>query len=96
LAGQYTGLCTHSSLYFGGNSVAPNPVTAQYQDFSFATCLRLSGASQTWSVSYINADGHAATAEGSPGDDFTINTQEGTASVVFGDVKLSQAISSCY
>jgi hypothetical protein len=96
LAGQYTGLCTHSSLYFGGNAVAPNPITVQYQDFGFATCIRLFGATQTWSVAYTDADGHAATAEGGPGDDFTINCQEGTATVVFGNVKVSQASSVCY
>jgi hypothetical protein len=89
LAGKYNGSCQYNALWFGGTSPAPQQVTVEYENFDAFVEYHLSNATQTWTVEYLNADGHPATADGSAGESFSIIAKIESPRVVLGDVQIA-------
>jgi hypothetical protein len=88
LTGKYNGTCQFNALWFGGTSSAPQQVTVDYENFDPFVEYRLNNATQTWTVEYFDTDGHLATADGGPSDNFLIMAKVGSARVTLGDVKI--------
>jgi hypothetical protein len=87
LTGKYNSTCQYNALWFGGNSPAPQQVTVNYEAFDTLVQYQLQGATQTWTVKYLDTDGHTATADGGEGESFSIIAKTGSPIVVLGDVR---------